>query len=186
MENVKKKITKIINKENIWILFALAMIAMLISILSCASIVNTTDYIQIDVSVWTCVAKKMQSGQTIYKDIFDHKGPILYLFYYLGYIFAGIKGIGILDFIITFAETIIIYKIARKLKLSKTISIIVVILSMAFYSYLCLENPCSESIAMPFILLALYYFIEFIINQEKFNRKESIITRNLLRSSFDD
>ncbi len=186
MENVKRKIIKIANRENILVLSALLMLTILISALSCSSIVNTTDYLQIDVSVWTCIAKKMQSGQVIYKDIFDHKGPILYLFYYLGYLFAGTKGIGLLDFIINFADAVLVYEIARKLKLEKTVSIVVVTIFMAFYSYLCLENPCSESMAMPFILLSLYYFIEFIINQNKFYRKESIITRNLSWYCFND
>ena len=124
MDKVKEKITKKINNENTLIVLALIMLTILISIQSCTSMLNTTDYMQIDVSVWTCVAKKMQEGHTIYKDIFDHKGPILYLLYYLGYLFAGIKGIGILDFIITFADTVFIYKIARKFNLKLCLWII--------------------------------------------------------------
>lgn len=87
-----------------------------------------------------------------------------------------VKGIGVLNFIITLINIFLIYKISRKLDLDEVKSLIVVTISMTFMSFISLENPCTESIALPFVLFALYNFIKFIIKQEEFNKLQSLYT----------
>ena len=156
MENIENKLNKEISNKDALIVFLLIIIALLTSLQSCASILNTTDYLEIDVSVWTNVARKMQEGKIIYKDIFDHKGPVLYFLYYISYSLMGIKGIGFLEFVFTLIDVFIIYMIGRRLELKKYKTLVLVILCMTFMSFLYMENPCAESIGLTFILIALY------------------------------
>ena len=171
-------------KNNKEIIIILIVIAILVSLMSCCSLMNTTFFLSTDVSVWINIAKKIQSGKIIYKDIFDHKGPVLYFLYYCFYNLAGIKGIGILDYLCTLIDVFFIYKISRKFNLSKQKSIISVLLSMIYMVLICSETPCTESIGLPFIIISLYGFSKFMQNEKQFYIKESLYTRILSWSCF--
>ena len=73
---IKKWLKK--NYKTLIIYIVLIMLAFLISLENYVSPTNTTGYIATDVSVWISVAKKMAQGEIMYRDFFDHKGPILY------------------------------------------------------------------------------------------------------------
>lgn len=176
----KQKLNEIINikidNRRVIVFFLLFLFALFLSLLNSISKINKESYISIDVAVWTNIAKLMKDGRIIYKEIFDHKGPVLLILYYFSYSLGKINGIWIMDLICSITNVIFIYLISRKLNLDKMKSIIIVGISVVFLSLLCLENPCTESVALPFILIAFYYFIKFIININDFNRKESVIT----------
>lgn len=174
-----------IKKLNIIIVLALIMISTLISLRSCVSILNTSSYMSTDVSVWVNIARAMDQGKIIYSEIFDHKGPLLYVFYFFTYkIFNGKIGLLVLDYLCVLVDCIIIYGISKKITNSNSKSLLTVTVTMFFLSFLCLENPCSESISLPFILISLNEFIKFVMDYRKFGRKESLYTRNKLRRCF--
>lgn len=186
----RKKIKQIFNikvdNENIIVAIILMVFAILIALQSSISIINTDSCLSIDVAVWTNIAKLMSDGKMIYRDIFDHKGPVLLILYYFGYVIGKDIGIWLLDCICILIDVIVIYKIARRFNLDKLKSILVVAISMIFLSHLCVENPCTESVALPFILISLYEFIKFMIDTKDFGIKESICTRNMFRNCFND
>lgn len=84
-----------IRVKSCYVYMILIIFGILISFQSSTSPMNT-EATSTDVSVWISIAKKMEHGQVMYRDIFDHKGPILYLIYYLGYTFR--KNLGNLDY----------------------------------------------------------------------------------------
>ena len=176
----KQKLNKLMNvridNNRIIVYLILIIFAFFLSILNSISVLNKDSYISIDVAVWTNVAKMMKEGRIIYRDIFDHKGPILLILYFFSYAIGKTNGIWFMDFLCSIVDVIVIYLIARKFNLSRMKSIIIVAVSVIFLSLLCLENPCTESIALPFILIAFYNFIKFIKNINNFCRKESFIT----------
>ena len=81
--------------KNWYVYIILIIFGILISFQSSTSPLNT-DAISTDVSVWISIAKRMEHGDVIYRDVFDHKGPILYLIYYFGYTFR--ENLGNLDY----------------------------------------------------------------------------------------
>ena len=176
----KQKIDEIMNvkidNNRIIVYLLLIVFALFLAMLNSISVLNKDSYISIDVAVWTNIAKLMKEGRIIYRDIFDHKGPILLILYFFSYSIGKINGIWFMDFLCSIVNVIVIYLIARKFNLSRIKSIIIVAISVIFLSLLCLENPCTESIALPFILISFYYFIRFIKNSNSFRRKESFIT----------
>ena len=171
-EILKKKI----NKENIIVGIIILILAILVSMQSSAFRINKDSYLSIDVAVWTNIGKMMSEGRVMYRDVFDHKGPMLLIFYCVAYSIGKYIGIWLLDFISILASEIIIYKIARRFDLDKYKAISISGISMAFLSQMCLENPCTESLALPFILLSLYEFMKFFMDTKTFEKKESIYT----------
>lgn len=160
--------------KNQIIYVALIMLAILISLHSSISPINSNGYITTDVSVWTNIAKRMCQGEIMYKDFFDHKGPILYFLYYIGYLFKGCLGIWIIELICNVINVIYIYKISKLILKDNVKSLIIVAICMCFLSGLCvIENPCTESLSLPFILISLYMFIEYILDINKFSCKKS-------------
>ena len=166
-----KKILKE-NKEKI----ILIIMAFIISLRATSSILNATNYLTNDVSVWTVLAKMMQEGRIVYSQIFDHKGPILYIIYFIGYAIGSKNGIWLIDFICMVINSLAIYSIAKKFIKSNKTSVIATIVAMLGICILYDENPGAESIALPFIFIALNKFIDFVLDYNKFGKKESIIT----------
>lgn len=172
---------KIKRKEGIKrvvVLLIILTITTMISIFGNASIFNKFKCLNTDISVWTNIAKQIQNGKVIYRDIFDHKGPILYFFYYIGYFIGKINGIAFIDFICIFIDSVMIYRIAKKMNLGRLKSILTTLICMFLIPIICFgnsENPCSESLSLPFILISLYAFINFIYDK-KFGKWESIYT----------
>lgn len=162
---------------NSLIYIILIIFAVIVSLQSCLSPINASNgYFSTDVAVWTNIAKKMSQGQIMYVDFFDHKGPALYFLYYIFYLLGKNLGIWILELMCNIANVFIIYKTSKLLLNDKNKSLIVTAICMCFFSYICNENPCTESIALPFILLAFYQFTKFIINSKEFKIKESLLT----------
>ncbi len=175
-------------KNNKIVVSILILFASIISLFCCLSIANKSNFLSTDVSVWVNIAKMMDQGKMIYRDIFDNKGPILYFLYFWGYKFGGKLGIWMINYISLLIDIAIIYIFSKKFNIGKKKSIIVAGISVVFLSFIyCNESteiPCTESLALPFILISLYEFIKFNSDIKKFGKKESLYTRNVFRSSF--
>ena len=171
---IKKWLKK--NYKTLVIYIILIILAFLISLESSVSPINKTEYIATDVSVWISIAKEMAQGELMYRDFFDHKGPILYFIYYVGYTLGETLGIWFIDFLCNIVNAFMIYKISNLILKNREKSLIITIICMCFMLGLCEENPCTESISLPFILIALYQFTKFTLDIKRFNKKESLCT----------
>lgn len=164
MENLYRKV-----KDNWIIIFSVAIsiiIYFLISELLSLNLLYGTD-----VNVWKYIANMIQDGRIIYKDLFDHKGPILYLFYYLFRNYTIIS-----ELVIFIVNEIFIYKITKIVlsdKYTKLKSIIVTAISMIILFITLEDFPNTESYSIPFILISLYYFVKNLIL--KYNAKSFAI-----------
>ncbi|MCI8833687.1 MAG: hypothetical protein HFJ19_05835, partial [Clostridia bacterium] len=76
MKNLYKKV-----KDNWLIILSVAISIIVYFFIS--ELVSLNVMYGTDVNVWKYIANMIQDDRIIYKDLFDHKGPILYLFYYL-------------------------------------------------------------------------------------------------------
>lgn len=131
---IKQNIMKIFKKENILIFIILLFITFLVMLMSPLNLFSINGVSGIDSSVFKTIGYYMSNGLSPYKDIFDHKGPILYILNYLGYIISPNRGIWVIEFVFMFISTCFIYKISR-LKCDKKISIFITIIIL---SLLCL------------------------------------------------
>ena len=167
MGDVKDSSKKIyLNKilSNILIILILAIISILILMQSpinpLGDKINTTDS-----AVFIYGGNLIRSGRILYKDFFDHKGPMLYLFETIGLTISNgdTIGIWILEIIFMFANLCMLYKISRLYSNSKHINMLATIITIISI-FECLQcGNFSEEYALPFILYSLYVFSKFTI-----------------------
>lgn len=126
----------------------------------------------IDSSVFRTIGLMMKNGYMPYLNSFDHKGPLVYLYNYFGYLINS-NGVWYIEFISLYITICYFYKIAR-LKCKRIISYIIVILGLTLLLKYFQWGNFVEEYALPFITVSLYYFLDYIINS-KVNKKRLII-----------
>ena len=106
----------------------------------------------------------MNNGYLPYLNSFDHKGPLIYLYNYIGMIISYSKGVWLIEFASLFITTCYFYKIAR-LKCNKTVSYIITVLGLTLlFKYFEMGNLVEEY-ALPFIAVSIYIFLDYLLNK---------------------
>lgn len=106
---------KITNRDKLYnslifvFLLFLSFVIVMNSPLNCLS----TSEPSVDSSVFKYIAYAMSKGQMPYKDIFDHKGPLLYLINYLSLYISFWRGIWVVEFFFMLATVLCLFKILR-------------------------------------------------------------------------
>ena len=146
-------------KSNLFIYFILFCISLFFVLQSPLSIFSKNS-IGTDSSVFIYSAKQILQGQSMYKDIVDHKGPVLYLINVIGLsIFKGkFIGVWILELFSFYTTSIFLFKLAR-LFAAKIPSMLSVLTLIFLLSPLFAGGNLTEEWALPFISLALYIFV---------------------------
>ena len=111
----------------------------------------------------------MHIGMIPYKDLFDHKGIILYFIEYIGYIigFGSRIGVWIIELFNMFVSTIIFYHLAKLFSSSRIscYAVVFVVTSLCSFSFFEGGNLVEEY-ALPWISLSLYFVIKFFISNK--------------------
>lgn len=130
-----------------------------------------------DSSVFIYVAKAMKNGQLPYKDVFDHKGPLLYFIDYIGILFSNNSyiGIWIIEIIFMTIDLIYMYKISKLLVKNDVFAILAVLIAIIPLTSYWQEGNLTEEYALPFIIVSLYYMTKYIVNKKDIKRIESFI-----------
>lgn len=147
------------------ILFLLSTFILLIFSTSTSPLYK--NYYEDDSSIFIVMGKAIKSGFIPYKDIFDHKGPILFLIETIGqYIFEGRLGIFIIQIISLTITNYFLFKIAQ-LFCDKKKSMFSVLFSMSIFICFFEEGNLSEEFSLPFLAICLYLAIDWILHKEK-------------------
>ena len=125
-----------------------------------------------DSALFTMIGKGMNEGKIVYKDLFDHKGPILFFIEDIGYSIAGRTGIWLLQCVFGLINIFYIYatwKIANpdysKLRIIDICSILIATFSIFFYTFE--RGNLSEEYSLPIISACVYYFVKYSIKADK-------------------
>ncbi len=122
-----------------------------------------------DSSVFETVAMMMMDGSIPYKDTFDHKGPLIYIFNLLGNKIAGYAGVWYIEFISLVVTFLFLYKIASLFNINQSKKIICILLGFSLLFDYFEGGNLVEEYALPFISIGLYIFLDFFKNR-KINR----------------
>jgi len=128
-----------------------------------------------DSSMFQYFGYAMNNGKIMYTEIFDHKGPMIFIINYLGALLTSttIQGIYILEFLSLFIYFLFSYK-TIKLWLSRTLSFIAVIphglILMSFLE----GGNLTEEYALPFIAISLFIFSKYFINPDSVHSLEVV------------
>ena len=132
----------------------------------------------VDSSVFHYIASVMKNGGLIYRDTFDHKGPLLYFINYLGLNISYYSGTWFLEFITLLIWICITYRTAR-LFCKRIPACFAVFLSSTALIICFFGGNFPECYALPCISGALYIFTDYYINQ-KLSRIRLMICGGLL------
>ena len=114
-----------------------------------------------DSSVFEYVGRMIGNGKVLYRDTFDHKGPLLYFINWLGTSVGGHSElIGIIECCVTLITAFFIYRTFRQF-VGKNLSIVgAMAVLLAAYKYFESGNTVEE-FALPFISGGIYVFTKF-------------------------
>lgn len=149
------------------ILLVIFAFTFIISMESALNPWNVTVPVGNDSNVFRSIANYMLNGLMPYRDLFDHKGPIIYLINYFGIILSPKYGIWVLEFIFMFITIYFIYKSASLLlKGNHCYSLLTTfIVCTPLFSYFEGGN-LTEEYALPFIAISLYVFLDYYLNKK--------------------
>jgi len=150
--------------KNSLIGLAIFGMAFTISMMSPNNILKQNGIPGTDSSVFQTIGMRMHYGDMPYKDIFDHKGPLLYVINYVALGISYHHGVWMVDLVALTVTIALLYKIAR-LKVSKKISLLATfVVSTLFFEYF--SSNMTECYALPFITYSLYVFLNYFLNHK--------------------
>jgi hypothetical protein len=123
----------------------------------------------IDSAIFVYFGKAMyDAGQIPYRDMFDHKGPLLWLIEYIGVALGrgSTTGIWFLELITMTFDIAMAYLCARKVCRSRFISLLMTGLSFVPLIAFLYGGNLSEEWALPFIYASLYIYLDYLINDK--------------------
>lgn len=124
--------------------------------------------LQTDESVFMYIGKQMVNGLVPYKDLFDHKGILLYFFNYIGFLLSDESywGIWLVCILNAFAYALIQIKILKMITNSKTIIFLSEFAVIALFAVRCDRAAnLTEGYALPWISLALYICLKYFVRK---------------------
>lgn len=122
----------------------------------------------IDSSIFIYFGRGIRAGMMPYVDMIDHKGPLLWTIEWLGLTIGNGKMVGIwaLEWIMMFTDLILLFFCARFFIKNRGLCLIAVAVSVLPIVYLYQGGNFSEEWSLPFILLALYLYLDYLKNQK--------------------
>ncbi len=142
------------------VILILAVIAAMESGLNMFNIEKLPDY---DSSVFKSIGYFMNHGLMPYKDLFDHKGPIIYLINYFGQFISN--GIWLFEIAFMFITILFLYKSAR-IYCNKIYSLIATIVVSSVIPFYFSGGNLTEEYALPFITVSLFIFLDYFKNEK--------------------
>lgn len=125
-----------------------------------------------DTNVFIIMGRALASGKVVYKDLFDHKGWYLYLFYALGSIISNNSELGIffIESLLFVLESVFIQKIAN-LFLNKENSLIATfyMIFLGVFKHIGLYRGTTEGFAILFSYISIYYLLKYCKSRDSLN-----------------
>ncbi len=155
------------------VFLVLAILAVMVTITQDISPFRRGEGSDFDSNVFTVVAMMMKQGYMPYLDSFDHKGPLMYILYYVGYMLHGVSGIWVLETGSLFLTLVLIYNTAR-LNAGKLASLVFTLAPVTVMRTF-LQSYITEESAMLFIALTLYLFLDYLIHEKKVWYRKALV-----------
>ena len=118
----------------------------------------------VDANASFTMGKGLMNGKVLYKDIFDHKGPLLHFTYGLGYLISKTSFVGVFIFEVL-SLSIFLFFSFKILSLYLDIEHSLIALPMIAAAVLNLENfaqgGSAEEFCLPMVAISLYYFLKY-------------------------
>ena len=168
---------KIFTRNNVLIVIYCAIISFVILMLTSKNSFLYPFNDWVDANAFFTVGKSMMHGIIPYKDLFEQKGPFLYLIYGLGSLisFKSFLGVFILEVLFWTIALIFLYKILKMfLSTKSSLLILPIFMSIITTTNAFTHGGSAEEFCVPFFFITLYYFIKHFKVRE-LTKKEMFI-----------
>lgn len=159
---------KVFNKKNLYYVF-LFIVVIFFALVGLSSSPLNKGITQNDSAVFQIMGKGMIEGQVIYKELFDHKGPIMYLINAIAYLISPQMGLFIVEIFFIYIGVVFIFK-TSKMFINKEISLIMSLLYLMLIFVTISGGNFTEEYAMTFTSMALYCIMKIIYMNEYENK----------------
>ena len=168
---MNEKIKKII------VILILLIVAFLVCYQCDTNPIKNQKTVGIDSSVFIYIAKSMKNGMLPYKDIFDHKGPLLYFIDYIGLLLTSQSYVGIwlIEVACIYISLFFLYKTAKLFIKSDTLCILASLISISPLIKYLQNGNFTEEYALPFLCISLYYVMIYLVKNKNLKKIESFI-----------
>lgn len=129
----------------------------------------------VDANAYFTMGKGMANGLVPYRDLFDHKGPLLFLIYAVGYLIDhdGFLGVYLIQSLFMFIILAFVYQTILLFTPRKTPAFLLTLSSCALF----LQSSCyvdgggsPDEFALVFESVSLYFFCRYFLSGEKAHR----------------
>ncbi|MBR6412398.1 MAG: hypothetical protein IKS41_04480 [Alphaproteobacteria bacterium] len=125
-----------------------------------------------DQTVYQYIGKVVSEGQVVYRDVFDHKGPVTYFWYALGSVISTLWGVWLLNFILLIEILLLTFKLLlRFTKPWIALGIIVFVFSSLNYIH---GIGNTETLSLLPLTLFLDIFCAYM-QKRTLNKKDGIL-----------
>lgn len=125
-----------------------------------------------DINLYFNVGKAMFNGKTLYTEVFDHKGPFIFLIYGIGYLISNTSFLG-LYIIEALCWTLMVFAVyfTARLYLDKIYAFVVAIVFPVLMLSHTSEGGSAEEFVTIFEVVSLYLFIRYFKEQDASKHK---------------
>ncbi len=130
-----------------------------------------------DANSYFTMGKGMMNGLVIYRDLYDQKGPYLYLLYGIAYLISNKTFLGVFIFEIIAAAFFLYYTgkmIARRSSEKIALILMPIVGACVYSSYSFYFGGAAEEFCLPLLAISLYY-LDFILHEALDDEKLTII-----------
>ena len=159
---------KILNKQNIYYILIFVIVTIL-ALLGLSSSPLNKGVTQNDSAVFQIMGRGMLEGQVMYKDLFDHKGPVMYVINAIAYLINPQIGLFIVETLFISIGAVFIFKTSKML-VNKRVSVIMSLVYVMLMFISILGGNFTEEYAMTFTSIALYCIMKIIYKNEYENK----------------
>ena len=120
------------------------------------------EYFGVDSSMYLVMGKAMAHGETLYSSLFDHKGPIIFIFNMLPQLFIdGTTGVWLTELFLIIISALILYKIADRY-IDSTLSLLIPLVYIWITVTLFNGGNYTEEYSNFFCVISLFVFDKWL------------------------
>ena len=159
---------RIFNKQNIYYILIFVIVT-IFALLGFGSSPLNKGVTQNDSAVFQIMGRGMLKGQVMYRDLFDHKGPVMYIINAIAYLINPQIGLFIVEILFIYIGAVFIFK-TSKLLINEKVSLIMAIVYAILIFITILGGNFTEEYAITFTSIALYCIMKIIYKNEYENK----------------
>lgn len=161
--NAKDSLINFLSRYGHWLWFAVLAFVFVTFCSTCSFVYPFNEWV--DSNIYFTIGKAMANGKVLYRDIFDHKGPYIFMLHTLAYWISNRSFIGIylVELVLAFVFAYSSYKILLLYVEKKYALICLPVLLYACYGTVAfVYGDSAEELVLPLMSVSLLHILQFV------------------------